>query len=163
MWKSSEAMSSLPEEVRLADVMPVIREKLAKGEPVRLYPKGISMLPMLRQGIDSVLLAPVPEKIKKYDLPLYQRRDGQYVLHRILKVGETFTCIGDNQYQYEPGVRREQLIAVVTGYYRDEEYRSVDTFQYKFYCRFRHWTRRPRHFFRWLYFGIKHRLTKKAG
>ena len=65
-------MSSLPEEVRLDDVMPQIRELLAMGQSVRLYPKGVSMMPMLRQGIDSVLLSPVQGKLKKYDLPLYQ-------------------------------------------------------------------------------------------
>ena len=61
-------MSSLPEEVRLDDVMPQIRELLSKGQPVRLYPKGVSMMPMLRQGIDSVLLSPVTGKLKKYDI-----------------------------------------------------------------------------------------------
>ena len=156
-------MSSLPEEVRLDDVMPQIRELLAMGQSVRLYPKGVSMMPMLRQGIDSVLLSPVQGKLKKYDLPLYQRKNGQYVLHRIVKVGETYTCIGDNQYAYEPGVRQEQLIAVVTGYYRDEEYRSVKSFRHKVYCRFWHKTRWPRRFFRWLCRGIKSRLTRKAG
>jgi hypothetical protein len=156
-------MNSLPEEVRLDDVMPTIKELLAKGQPVRLYPKGVSMLPMLRQGIDSVLLSPVQGKLKKYDLPLYQRKNGKYVLHRIVKAGETYTCIGDNQYTYESGVRQEQLIAVVTGYYRDEQYRPVNSFWHKFYCRFWHFTRRPRHFVRWLYCGIKSRLTKKVG
>ena len=139
--------------------MPQIRELLAKGQSVRLYPKGVSMMPMLRQGIDRVMLSPVPGKLKKYDLPLYQRRNGHYVLHRILKVGETYTCIGDNQFTYEKGVRHEQIIAVVTGYYRDEEYRSVTSLRYKFYCRFRHWTRFPRHVLLWL----KIKLRKAKG
>lgn len=152
-------MSSLPKEVRLDDVMPTIRELLAKGQSVRLYPKGVSMLPMLRQNIDSVLLSPVQGKLKKYDLPLYQRRSGQYVLHRILKVEDTYTCIGDNQFTYEKGVRQEQLIAVVTGYYRDEEYRSVTSLRYKCYVRWQHWTRFPRHVLLWL----KIKLTQKAG
>ena len=153
-------MSSLPKEVHLDDVMPQIRTLLAAGQSVRLYPKGVSMLPMLRQGIDSVMLSPVSSKLKKYDLPFYQRKDGHYVLHRIVKVGETYTCIGDNQYPYEPGVRQEQLIAVVTGFYRGEKYCAVNTFRHKFYCRFWHWTRRPRHFVRWLYYGIRARIKK---
>ena len=148
-------MSSLPEEVRLQDVMPRIRELLAKGQSVRLYPKGTSMMPMLRQGIDSVMLSPVTGRLKKYDLPLYQRRDGHYVLHRILKAGETYTCIGDNQFSYEKGVRQEQLIAVVTGYYRDEKYIPVSNFRYKCYCRLRHWTRFPRHVLLWLRIKLK--------
>jgi len=145
----------LPEEVRLQDVMPRIRELLAKGQSVRLYPKGVSMMPMLRQNVDSVMLSPVPGKLKKYDLPLYQRRDGQYVLHRILGVGETYTCIGDNQFSYERNVRHEQVLAVVTGYYRGEKYRTVDCFGYKLYCRFWHWTRKPRWYWRWFKNKIK--------
>ena len=59
----------IPEDV----LMPLLRERLAAGQTVRYLPfRGISMLPMLRQGKDSVELAPLPEKLKKYDLPLYQ-------------------------------------------------------------------------------------------
>ena len=82
-------------------LMPLFKERLAAGQIVRFSPRGVSMLPMLRQGIDSVELSPVPEKLKKYDLPLYQRRNGQYVLHRIVKVSEGYTCIGDNQFEPE--------------------------------------------------------------
>ena len=112
-------------QYRLDDMMPIFREKLAQGKTVRFYPKGTSMRPMLRQGIDSVVLAPLPKKLKKYDLPLYQRDNGQYVLHRIVKAGDTYTCIGDNQFEYEYGVRHDQMIGLVTGFYRDQEYHSV--------------------------------------
>lgn len=148
-------MSSLPEEVRLDDVMPVIKEKLAQGQSVRLYPKGVSMMPMLRQGIDSVRLSPLPGKLKKYDLPLYQRRDGQYVLHRIIKAEETYTCIGDNQFSYEKGVCQEQLIAVVTGFYRKDKFHSINSFWYKLYCRFWHKSRRIRGYWRWFKAKLK--------
>ena len=90
-------------EVQLEELMPIIRESLAAGNNVRFLPKGVSMLPMLRQGTDSVLLSPLPETLKKYDLPLYQRDNGQYVLHRIVKTGETYTCVGDNQFFWKPG------------------------------------------------------------
>lgn len=90
---------------RLKEWIPLIEESLKQGKTVRFAPRGISMLPMLRQGIDCVILSPLPEKLKKYDLPLYQREDGKYILHRIVKVGETYTCIGDNQFEMEPGYR----------------------------------------------------------
>ena len=108
-------MDSLTEKsVQLEQLMPLIREQLAEGKTVRFSPRGVSMLPMLRQGIDSVVFSPLPEKLKKYDLPLYQRQNGQYVLHRIVKVGDTYTCIGDNQLAYEPELRHDQMIALVT-------------------------------------------------
>ena len=58
-------------EVRLEMLMPLIREQLASGRNVQFKPKGTSMRPMLRQGIDSVILSPLPQgKLKKYDLHL---------------------------------------------------------------------------------------------
>ena len=106
------------------------------------------MLPMLRQGIDSVVLSPVPEKLKKYDLPLYQWDDGKYILHRIVAVGDSYTCIGDNQFVEETGVRQDQMIALVTGFYRKEKYHRVTEPGYLLYCRFWHYSRPIRHFVR---------------
>ena len=119
----------------------MIRAQLEAGKTVKFKPRGVSMLPMLRQDIDSVVLSPVPEKLKKYDLPLYQRDDGQFVLHRIVAVGETYTCVGDNQFELEPGVRRDQMIGIVTQYYRGEKSRRVTGFVYWLYVRARHYSR----------------------
>ena len=128
-------------QLPLEQLMPLIRERLAAGKNVKFLPRGTSMLPLIRQGEDSVVLSPLPEKLKKYDIPLYQRSDGSYVLHRIVKVGDTYTCIGDNQFQLEPGLRREQMIAVVTAVIRDGETIRVDRFGYKLYCRMWHYSR----------------------
>ena len=141
-------MQSKSMRVALDDVMPIMEETLAAGQSVRFSPRGISMLPLLRQGIDSVVISPLPETLKKYDLPLYRRDDGKYILHRIVEVGETCTCIGDNQFAPEAGVRRDQMIALVTGFYRDEKYHSVDEPAYRLYCRFWHYSRPIRHFTR---------------
>lgn len=124
--------------------MPLIRERLANGKSVQFKPKGTSMRPMLRQGIDSVILSPLPEKLKKYDLPLYQRDNGQYVLHRIVGVGDAYTCIGDNQYEYEYGVRHDQMIGVVTGFYRDQEFHSVTQLSHRLYRSLWHHSRKLR-------------------
>lgn len=133
---------------QLDSLMPLIQERLAAGQTVRFSPMGISMLPMLRQGIDSVVLSPVPEKLKKYDLPLYRRTDGKYVLHRIVKTGETYTCIGDNQFTYEPGISHGQVLALVTAFYRGERKWEVTSPLYRLYCVFWHYTRPLRHFWR---------------
>lgn len=128
-------------DIRLEQLMPLFREQLAAGNKVTFGPKGVSMLPLLRQGIDSVEIAAVTRPLKKFDLPLYRRENGQYILHRIVEVGDTYTCIGDNQDALEYGVKPEQIIAVTTGIYRGDKYISVDSFRYKCYCRIRHWTR----------------------
>lgn len=140
--------SSRELQYRLEDLMPLIREGLESGKKVRFSPKGTSMLPMLRQGIDSVVLSPVPEKLKKYDLPLYQRASGQFVLHRILEAGETYTCMGDNQFEPEPGLRHEQMLALVTAFTRGDRLISVTAPGYRLYCRLWHYSRPVRHLWR---------------
>ena len=122
-------------DVRMEQLMPLFKERLGKGQTVRFMPRGISMLPMLRQGIDSVVLSPVPEQLKKYDLPLYQRENGKFILHRIVETGDTYTCLGDNQFDKEYGVSHDQMIGLVTAFYRGEKYHSVNELGYKIYCR----------------------------
>ena len=136
------------------DLMPVFREQLALGRSVRFMPKGVSMLPMLREGKDSVELSPLPGTLKKYDVVLYQRDNGKYVLHRIVKAGETYTCMGDNQFTPEPGLRHDQMIGLVAAFYRGEKQYNVRHWGYGLYCRIWHFSRPVRHFWkrgiRWL-------------
>lgn len=138
--KKTETLASMEE------LMPLIQETLSAGQSVRFSPRGTSMLPMLRQGIDSVVLSPVPRRLKKYDLPLYRRQNGQYVLHRILDAGDTYTCMGDNQFQPEPGLRHDQMIAVVTAFYRGAKCCPVSHPAYRIYCRLWHHSRPLRKF-----------------
>ena len=133
-------------DIQLKELKPIIKEQLANGYNVRLFPKGTSMRPMLRQGIDSVILSPISGTLQKYDLPLYQRDNGQYVLHRIVGVGETYTCIGDNQFLYEHGVKHAQMIAVVTEFYRGENKISVNSVLHRLYYRLWHYSRPVRYF-----------------
>ena len=129
-------------------LMPMIREQLAAGHDVRFSPQGISMLPMLRQGIDSVVLSPLPQRLRKYDLPLYQRANGQYILHRVIRAGRTYTCMGDNQFVPEPGLTHDQMIAVVTAFYRGSRKISVTDPGYRLYCRLWRWSCPARHCWR---------------
>ena len=140
--------SFVEKQYRLEDLMPLIQEQLDAGKTVRFSPRGISMLPMLRQGKDQVVLSPLPETLKKYDLPLYRRKDGQFVLHRIIAVGETYTCMGDNQFDPEPGLQRDQMIALVTAFRRNGRDIPVTDPVYRLYCQFWHYSRKLRRFYR---------------
>ena len=139
--------------------MPLFREQLVAGNRVRFFPKGTSMLPMIRQGVDSVTLAPLPERLKKHDLPLYQRDNGQYVLHRIVRVAETITCIGDNQFEKETGLRRDQMIGLVVAFTRNGKEWSVTDWRYWLYCRFWYYSRSVRHLWRKVRYWLR-RLLK---
>ncbi|MBQ4600757.1 MAG: S24/S26 family peptidase [Oscillospiraceae bacterium] len=136
----------MPERiVELEQVLPLLQETVSRGNRFRFSPKGTSMRPMLIMGRDSVELIKAPEKLKKYDIPLYRRDDGQFVLHRVVKVGQSYTCIGDNQFVYETGVRPEQILAVVSGFSHNGKHYAVTDLSYRIYCRFWHYSRPVRH------------------
>ena len=86
-------------EIGLKDLWPIIEEKLENGGEVTINPGGISMKPLVVAGRDSVILEKAPKALKKYDVALYKRKNGQFVLHRVvgIKNGAYVMC-GDNQY-----------------------------------------------------------------
>ena len=75
---------------------------------------GVSMRPFLRNG-DFVYLIALPEKVKRGDIVLFQRKNNQYVLHRVYKIRRdgTYLFLGDSQLEPEP-VDRSQLRAKVS-------------------------------------------------
>lgn len=70
------------------------------------------------------------------------------MLHRIIAVGETYTCMGDNQFDPEPGLQRDQMIALVTSFRRNGRDIPVTDPVYRLYCRFWHYSRKLRRFYR---------------
>ena len=122
--------------IQLEQLMPMIKQCLDDGQNVSFMPNGISMLPMLKPGVDKVTLSPITGRLKKYDIPLYQRRNGQYILHRIVKTGIDYACCGDNQYVVEKGLAQDQMIAVVTAFTHKGRVVSVNDRRYKMYCRY---------------------------
>lgn len=93
---------------------------------------GVSMRPMLRQGRDRVILVPPKGRLKRFDVPLY-RRGKDYVLHRIIAVRpEDYVVLGDNCVAREY-VRDEQIIGVLTGFYRNRRYVDLKNPFYRVY------------------------------
>lgn len=130
-------MDSLPEYMISGDeLVPLIKERLGAGQTVRYLPfRGVSMLPMLRQKRDSVELSPLPERLKRYDLPLYERKDGQLVMHRVVAVKEGYyICLGDNTERFEK-IYPEQMIGVVSAFCRGERRIECTNSLYRLYCR----------------------------
>lgn len=145
----------------LDEMMPLIKECLAAGQSVNFSPRGISMLPMIRQGRDSVGLSAPPDKLRKYDIPLYQRKNGHYVLHRVVRVGETYTCIGDNQFVFEDGIEHDQIIAVCTSITRGGKTMSVHSFRWYAYAVIWHYSRFLRRVVRAFWRRVKGLFIKK--
>ena len=129
-------MDSLHNKIGEEELLPFLRERLAAGQTIRYLPfRGLSMLPLLRQGKDAVELSPLPEKLQKYDLPVYQYPSGKVVMHRVVKAEEDiYICLGDNTFEYER-IKPEQMIALVSAIKRGERRISVDSLGYRIYSR----------------------------
>lgn len=120
----------------LAEYEKVIKMAIKDGGSFRLYPRGTSMLPLLREGIDSVVLTEAEEVVKKYDVLLYKRDNGQYVMHRVIGINSCgYVLCGDNCCVKESGITKRHIIAVVKGIYRANSYIPVTDIRYRLYTR----------------------------
>lgn len=108
-------ISSIPME----DLAELLSLQMESGGVARLVVTGSSMHPTLRHRRDVVFLRPVSGDLKKGDLILYRRKNGMYVLHRIVSKPKegAFLCCGDNQWEKEP-VTGAQVLAVTDGFIR---------------------------------------------
>lgn len=91
---------------------------------------GTSMMPLLRQGKDLVKVVPVTDKLSKYDIALFQRPTGEYVLHRVVKVKKNYYIIcGDNRFLREK-IPFDWIVGVAESVFiNDEEIKMSDTRQ----------------------------------
>ena len=107
---------------------------LEDTDVVPLVISGSSMTPFLVHGRDTVYLSKVRRPLKKGDMILYRRASGAYILHRIFRAeGECYTLVGDAQTLLEPGVRREQVLALVTAVQRKGKLLRSGSFWWDFF------------------------------
>ncbi len=116
-----------------------IEQQLAENGYYVSTTVGVSMRPMLRNRRDRVIIRPLgEERLSKWDLPLYRRPDGKYVLHRIIGVENGYYIIrGDNTYAKEH-VPDEWILGVVTEFYRGNRHVMADHRGYRRYAAFWH-------------------------
>ena len=143
-------------DFNLEEYVPIIKEVIESGGEFRLYPRGTSMLPLLRQGKDSVILV-APQKPQKRDILFYKRANGQFVLHRVVGIAKDGSCImcGDNQSELEKGITADMIIASVSAIYKGEKRIEKNAFGRKIYELF--WCIMP---FRKLLFFFRRILSK---
>lgn len=94
---------------------------------------GVSMMPMLRNRRDTIVVSPVNGRLKKYDVALYKRPDG-YVLHRVIKVlPDSYIIRGDNCICKEYGIKDSDVLGVLTEFYRGDKHIDMNKPLYKAY------------------------------
>ena len=79
------------------------------------------MMPLLRQGKDLFNVRKKgPERCRVGDVVLYKRQ-GRYILHRILRVREKdYVIAGDNNAHLEYGVTDDMILGVLTAVVRQD-------------------------------------------
>ena len=109
-------------------------EEIEKSGKIIYTNVGDSMMPFIKQGRDVLVISRAEGRLKRYDVPLYKRDSGQYVLHRILKVRENdYIICGDNRYNREYGITDKHIIGVLTGIIRDGREIPVTDRKYRIY------------------------------
>ncbi len=130
--KSASDLSSVIVDtaVYLETLCSLVRE----GKQVSLPVSGGSMLPFLAGTRDSVLLSAPEGRLKKGDIYLYQRRSGQFVLHRLYRI-KNGRCyfIGDAQTVPEGPLSQEQIRAKVVAAVRKGKQITPANLIWKFY------------------------------
>ena len=124
----------MSDPIYIAEYDALIREVLASGGEFRLYPHGTSMLPLIRQGVDSVALRSLTRPPQKFDILFYRRQDGSYILHRVKKVTDKGLILwGDNHTMLEFGVTNDMIIGYAARIFRGETELDCQSMRYKLY------------------------------
>jgi len=128
------------------------QEKLKIEDVLRLNGKyigptvGVSMLPLLKNRRDTVVVQAKTERLKPLDVALYKRGDA-YVLHRVIAVKEGGYIIrGDNCYSDE-NIPEDWVIGVLTEFFRKGKHIFCTDEKYIKYAQNRVKTYKTRRFF----------------
>ncbi len=110
-------------------------EEVLREEGVLYYTvKGVSMLPLIRQNTDLVVIRRPVFPCRENDVVLFKRDNGQYVLHRVVRAADGLYDIrGDNTSGTERNIREDQILGVMTGLIRNGEEIDLDTAAYRRY------------------------------
>lgn len=133
----AEMGGNVPKRLRVLpteEVFSIVKHQLAEAGIARVRVTGNSMYPLLRHLRDSVLLRP-PENIRPGDIVLFDRRNGRYALHRVIRMGEIgFTMAGDNQWHFERNLPYDQVVGVMSVIIRNGREISAGNFFIKIYA-----------------------------
>jgi hypothetical protein len=137
-------LTYLNKNVNLKDLIAVMDEQLKAGKKVSFVPRGNSMRPMLHGGTDMIILSKPVGRLHLFDVALYYRQETDaYVVHRVVGFQKdgSYVMLGDNNFQREYNIREEDIIGVVTAFYRKGKMHSVDSLLYRLYNNVWYYTR----------------------
>lgn len=109
-------------------------EMLERGDTVHILGIGNSMRPLLRNGLDYADVEHKSKhKLKRGDVVLYKWND-KFILHRIKKKHKgSYDMLGDANTFIEKNIPESAVIGKAVGFFRKNNYVSVDNKKYKIY------------------------------
>lgn len=120
--------------VDTGEYVSVLRGLVEEGREVSMMISGSSMSPFLAHQRDYIYFKTPDRQLKKGDMVFYQRRNGQYVMHRIYKVkNENYYMVGDAQREIEGPLQRDQIFALITKVQRKGKWIKPGDFWWEFF------------------------------
>lgn len=91
-------------------------EKVIHDKGILIYTSnGTSMLPLIREGQDVLVIGKPNRVLKKWDIVLAKRPSGRYLLHRIIRINKdnTYTLCGDNNCIFDYNIKSSEIVGVL--------------------------------------------------
>ena len=121
----------------LVSQLPDIVASLQSGKLVEFETHGFSMVPLLRDGGDRVILKKADKPLAVDDVVLCKTDDNRYVLHRVVSVNDGYTLKGDNSVLTEHCSGDSDIIGVAVTFIRKGKIIEATDKKYLFYVRHR--------------------------
>lgn len=94
---------------------------LLKNGVLSFAPNGNSMWPFIKNRKQTVVIEKPLDTVKKFDVLLYVRPDGSYVLHRVVEIlKDGYLMRGDSQNVAEK-IDKDCVIGVMTSFFKGKK------------------------------------------
>lgn len=121
-------------EVDTREYVAVLKEMVGQGMEVSMTVSGTSMEPFLMDHRDRIYFRKPEGALKKGDMVFFQRENGAYVMHRIMKVRkQQYYLAGDHQTSLEGPIEEKQIFAKVVSVERAGAWLTEEDRLWKFY------------------------------
>ncbi|MGI5850081.1 MAG: hypothetical protein ACOX8Q_08490 [Christensenellales bacterium] len=113
-----------------------VAEMVASGHRVEIVGKGNSMFPLIRGGLDKIVLRKTDDfSLEKGNLLLVKLSNANYVLHRVKKYNiSTVTLQGDGNLRVVETCNVEDIIAEAVEVIRGKKRIVKGSFAWKLFC-----------------------------
>ena len=114
----------------------ILKSLVDEGREVNMHVLGSSMAPFVVHERDVIYFKKPEKKLCKGDIAFFQRKNGQYVVHRIYKTeGNQYYFVGDNQTDIEGPIDESQIFAAVIKVKRKGKMIGPGDFWWEFFAR----------------------------